>query len=276
MLYAVKQLHSYKLRETNGDIGDIREVYFDDQQWQVRYFVVETGMWLFGRKVLISPAAVSGIDIANKVIYVYLTREQVKNSPDIRTDEPISIQIEERLSQYYGWPGYFGGGYSINPGLSYPFGLEPMAPFSDRLLAESKVENDTRAAIEDKLSHESHLRSSRMVTGYQVAAEDGDIGYVEDFIIDDVNWAIRYYAVDAGAWIPNFKVLLATTWTKRISWEDIRVYLNLQKDIIANSPPYDPSQPVTREYETRLFASFKRPGYWEAAPSQPRPVTQLN
>ena len=267
MLYGVKQLHGYKLRETNGDIGDVREVYFDDQVWGVRYLVVETGSWLFGRKVLISPLAVTGIDSANAVISVNLTRERVKNSPDISTDAPISRQLETQLHQHYGWPEYWGGNFGLNLGMSYPFGVMPMAPFYDQVPVESKLEREVEA-IQDQNIRESHLRSSHVVTGYQVAAKDGDIGHVEDFIIDDANWAIRYFVLDAGGWLPDLKILVATAWIESIIWEDSRVYVNLQKAIIANSPPYDPSQPVTREYETQLFLSVQRPGYWETAPTQ--------
>lgn len=271
MLYGVKQLHGYKLRETNGDIGDVREVYFDDQAWCVRYFIVETGTWLFGRKVLISPVAVTGIDSANAVISVNLTREQVKNSPDISTDAPISRLIEARLSEHYGWPGYWGANYGLSNGMSYPFGVTYITRISDRAPTESKVEREVRE-MEDQHIQESHLRGSHEVTGYHAVAKDGDIGHVEDFVIDDVNWSIRYLVVDAGGWLSDRKVLLATEWIESISWGDSRVYVHLQKAIIANSPPYDPSQPITREYETRLFASYQRPGYWETPPAPQRPV----
>jgi uncharacterized protein YrrD len=267
MLYGVKQLHGYKIRETNGDIGDVHEVYFDDQKWLARYFVVETGIWLFGRKVLISPVAVTGIDAANAVISVNLTREQVKNSPDISTDAPVSRQIEARLSQHYGWPEYWGGNFAIGPGMTFPFGVTPIVPFSSQASAESKVEHEVEA-IEDQHIQESHLRSSHDVTGYSVSAKDGDIGHLEDFILDDVNWSIRYFVLDAGLWLPNLKILLSSEWIESISWDDSLVYVDLQKAVIANSPPYDPSQPITREYETRLFASYQLPGYWETTPAQ--------
>jgi uncharacterized protein YrrD len=268
MLYSVKQIHGYKLRETNGDIGNVREVYFDNQAWCVRYFIVETGLWLFGRKVLISPVAITGIDTANAVITVNLTREQVKKSPDISTDAPISRLIETQLYQHYGWPEYWGSNNAVNLGMGYPFGVSSIAPTTVvQPATESEVEREVKT-MEDQQIFESHLHSSQEVTGYHVSAKDDDIGRVHDYIIDDVNWSMRYFVVDASGWLPNLKILLATEWIDSISWDESRVYVNLPKDVIANGPPYDPAVPITREYETLLFASFKRPGYWKK-PAQP-------
>jgi hypothetical protein len=267
MLYGVKQLHGYKLRETNGDIGDVREVYFDDHVWRARYFVVETGRWLFGRQVLISPVAVTNIDAASRTLSVNLTREQVKNSPDIDTDEPISRQNEARLSQYYGWLEYWESSSALTSGMVYPFGVLPITPLNELMPAAASSERG-EGAPEDQHIQESHLRSTNAVTGYRVAATDGDLGYVGDFVIDDKDWSIRYLVLDTGAWAPGRKILLATGWIENISWDTSRVTVNLPKAVIETCPAYDPSQPITREYETRLFEHCRRHGYWEATPPQ--------
>src|SRR5438105_5096052 len=107
MLISVKDLAGFHLAATDGSIGEVQDCYFDDVHWTVRYLVVDTGGWLSGRKVLISPMAIRGIDIDGEHVIVDLTREQVERSPDIDTHRPVSRQHEIALLQYYGYPSYW-------------------------------------------------------------------------------------------------------------------------------------------------------------------------
>jgi hypothetical protein len=178
---------------------------------------------------------------------------------------------EANLSHHHGWPEYWSGSYPIRPGMSFPIGI-PYAfptgavvpPTPEPTAADTGVEKEIEA-IEDQ-ARESHLRSSHDTTGYRLAATDGEIGRVDDFIIDDENWFIRYLVVDTGHWLSGRKVLLAPEWIESINWDDHHVYVNLPKAEIANSPEYDPSQPISRDYETRVFENYRRPGYWEITP----------
>ncbi len=269
MFYKLKELQGYKIRASDGELGSVHEVYFDEHEWRVRYFVVDTGTLLPGRKVLIAPESVSGIDSDEQAVVVKLTREHVKNSPDINTDTPVTREHETALSNYYGWNQYWIAGYPMRPGMGFgmPYGVVSVpAPEGPHNTEDEELE-----AIEDQ-DRESTLCSSRDVAGYHIAATDGEIGHVDDYIIDAANWDIRYLVVETGGWLNERKVLLAPEWIESIDWHENRVYANLTRDAISNSPKYDPDVPLTREYESQLFDSYQRPRYWE--PQQDKPKRQ--
>jgi hypothetical protein len=167
----------------DGEVGKIREFYFDDASWTVRYLVVETGSWLAGRNVLILPKFLGSVDQKNQTIPVSLTRKQVEESPSIDTDKPVSRQHESDLLSYYGAMPYWQ-----NPG--------GFAIYDPRLLTLPSA----REAQRKKMKGDPHLRSSRDVTGYRIQAEDGDVGHVEDFVVDDQTWRVHYLMVDTRDW----------------------------------------------------------------------------
>src|SRR5262249_56338846 len=88
-----------------------------------------------------------------------------------------------------------------------------------------------------------NLRSARDVTGYYIQATDGDLGHVEDFLVDDETWAIRYCIVDTRNWLPGRKVLVSPEWIQRVSWEDSKVYVDLSKRHIKSPPHLHPTVP---------------------------------
>jgi sporulation protein YlmC with PRC-barrel domain len=100
------------------------------------------------------------------------------------------------------------------------------------------------------------------VSGYQIQALDGEIGHVEDFVIDDETWGIRYLIVDTRNWWPGKKVLVSPQWIERVSWDQSKVFANLLRETIKQAPEYDGSRPITRDYETRLHQHHHREGYW--------------
>ena len=107
MLQAIKKLDHCRVIATDGQVGTVRDVYFDDERWVVRYLVVETGSWLSARRVLISPYAVRFIDWQTRAVVVNLTRDQVQKSPHIDTDKPVSRQQEDEFNRHYGYPQYW-------------------------------------------------------------------------------------------------------------------------------------------------------------------------
>lgn len=254
MKHSVKSLVGYKLGATDGEIGEVKELYFDDNSWTVRYIIVETGDWLSGRKVLISPHAISENNWGNKVIPVNLTKEQIKNSPDIDTEKPIERQHEVDLYGYYGWPYYWSGG--IGPGDLWGGGIGTTGMMiGNRLPLEEAIHNKNNRQ-EDEATQNPHLRSTDNVKGYNIEAKDGKIGDVEDFIIDDSSWKINYIIVDTGNWFPGKKVLISPTWIKEVKWETSSVTVNLSIERVKNSPEYDPNQPISEGYETNLHNHY--------------------
>jgi uncharacterized protein YrrD len=252
MLKAVDELKGFTIGATDGEIGKIIDLYFDDEKWTVRYLVVDTGGWLTGRQVLISPLSVTKVEWHANRINLGLTKGQVENSPAIEADKPVSRQHEMDYFTYYNYPHYWAGPYIWGP-----------ASLPGQVFATRPMDNQAREIAEMKQSSEDvHLRSIREVTGYYIEAKDGDIGHVEKFIIDDESWTIRYIVVDTRNWLPGKKVLVAPEWISSVSWSDSRVYVDLSRDAVENCPQYDPYQPIERDYEDRMYRHYQRPHHW--------------
>ncbi|NLX06561.1 MAG: PRC-barrel domain containing protein [Phycisphaerae bacterium] len=244
------QLEGYTLEAQDGQIGSVKDFYFDDSRWIVRYLVADTGRWLPGKLVLIAPASLGRPGDGDR-FPVSLTKRQVEDSPDIAEDMPVSRQREYEMTQYYGWPIYWTGA-----GLGGP-GTVAVAP----LIVPSQPPDQEHSLTEERKG-DPHLRSVNEVTGYIIQARDDTVGHVEDFILDDEAWAIRYLVIDTRNWWPGKHVLLAPQWVSLVSWSLSAVQVELTREKIKSAPPYDPSTPITREYEQRLHDHYGREGYW--------------
>jgi len=264
MLRNTKDLHGFTIRATDGDLGTVDELYFDDETWAIRYLTVETGGWLGGRPVLISPISVVHTDWQAQQLDVALTKKQVENSPDINTHQPVSRQHEAAYNRYYGYPYYWGGPY-----------LWGAAPYPADVVIPTATASEAIAYGEPSPPADSHLRSTEAVTGYSIDAADGEIGHVAGFVVDDEAWAIRYIEVATRNWWPGKKVLVSPAWIERVSWADSKVFTGLTREAIRNGPEYIESAPITREYENRLYFHYGRPPYWlhEAEDRVPVPVS---
>ncbi len=238
-------LTGYKLNSLDGEIGRVKEFYFDDRHWTIRYLVADTGNWLSGRQVLITPHALAAVNKAEKYIAVELTQKQIEDSPSWQSDKPVSRQFELDYYGYYGYPTYWGGTEMWG---AYPF------------IVHAREEG--KVSPPDEKERDSHLRSTQAVSGYHIEAADGSIGHVEDFIIDDATWAIRYLVVDTRNWWPGKKVLVSPQWIERVSWSESKVFVDLSRETIKQSPEYTEESLLTREYETRLHGHYNRAGYW--------------
>ena len=256
MLRSMKDLHGFRIGATDRDIGTVKECYFDDVSYTVRYVVVDTGGWLGERKVLLSPIAFRAMDWEDKRIEAALTKAQVEKSPDIDTDKPVSRQHEILYYGYYGYTPYWDGSY-LWGAYPYPY------PGSRPVLSGADLERERRWNWDANDWNDPHLRSSREVTGYHIQATDGDIGHVEDLLVDDQSWKIRYMIVDTTNWWPGKKVLVAPDWISEVNWAESKVHVQLGREKIRTSPEYDPSRPVERSYEARLYGHYARPRYWD-------------
>lgn len=223
-MLSMSQLESFTLAAVDGEIGRGRDLYFDDETWTVRYLVVDTGKWLPGRHVLVSPMSFAGIDADRQAIRVDLTRQRVKDSPAIDTAKPVSRQFEEGLARHYGYPGYWSGPHRW--GLAtHPF-LKPAGP--------TATEREILAREEQR--RDPHLRSAREVIGYAIEAVDGAIGHVEDFLVDADTWALRYVVVDTRNWWPGQKVLVSPSRLRDVSWSERSVSVALRRRQIEDAP----------------------------------------
>jgi PRC-barrel domain len=244
MQRVASKLRGYSIGAKDGDIGSVEDFLFDDKLWTIRYLVADTAKWLPGRKVVISPIAFGRVEPDEKRLTVSLTKEQVENSPDVDSRN-CSREQERSYYDYYGWPYYWVGGdvwgSSTAPGI---------------LAAQPGTAPVTREQEDD-----THLRSVKEVMDYYIEATDGDIGHVEDFVIDDESWEIRYMVVDTKNWWPGKKVLVSPEWIERVSWSDSRVYVDLSREAIKSGPEFD-AERFNRDYEEKLYKHYNRTGYW--------------
>jgi uncharacterized protein YrrD len=243
MKRTVKSLIGYTIQATDGEIGNVKEFYFDDRTWTIRYLVVETGSWLFGRKILLSTEALLAPDWKKHVFPVNLTTAQINGSPEIDTNKPVSRQHEMDLFDYYPWGTYYWGSGmvgNIGMGMSYPVALN------------QEEQKETDESDSDNTKGDPHLRSTDAVTGYTIKATDGDIGEVEDFIINDQDWKIKFMEVDTGNWIPGKMVLISPKLVRVITLESNSVMVNATVEQVENSPEYDSRMEITDPYEINL------------------------
>ena len=261
MLRSIEDLHGCTVSALDGDIGTVDQAYFDDDAWGLRYLVVETGTWLSNRQVLVSPRSVRRSDAAANVIYVNLTQQQVRDSPNVDTHKPVSRQYEIDYLRHYNYPTYWGGPNLWGMGAWPAFdATDPTTDSAPDPAPEPPSRSDRPAA---EPPADVHLRSTDEVKGYHIETVDGDIGHVCGFIYDDEAWAIRYLRVDTRNWWPGGKeVLVAIRWIVLVDWFTSTVSTTLTRDAIRHSPAYDGTTPVHRRYEVALHQYYGLDGYW--------------
>jgi hypothetical protein len=245
MLRRTDEMSGFKLSATDGDIGKTKDLLFDDQSWVIRYLVADTGGWLSGRKVLIPRAVLGEPDWSSRRFPVNLSKKQVEESPSIKTDEPVSRQHEVSLHKYLHIDPYW---------MRVPAGAFAYT--------EGKTAIGEQEISESTSSGDPHLRSCAEVSGYHIKAIDGEIGHVNNFIVDDENWLIRYLVVDPHNILPGKKVLVAVPWVNTINWTGKRVHVDLTKEQVERSPEFDTAVPVNRRVEEKLYDYYGRPSYW--------------
>jgi hypothetical protein len=262
MLRNAKTLERHELLARDGAIGHVKDLYFDNKLWSVRYFVVDAGSWLLSRKVLISPLAVDVPDWDHKVLPVSLTKEQVKNSPGIDTDKPVSRQHEASLSDYYGWPYYWSDPVFTTIAFAGPIGvMPPPSPVAAATANGALALEQSDAVVVGPEDSDPHLCSVNDAIGLRIEARDGEIGHVEDFLLEDRTWEIRYLVIDTRNWLPGKKVVISPLWIADLDWRENRVFVDLSREAIEGSPEYDPKNPITPDYAGRLHDHYGRPRY---------------
>lgn len=247
MLRSMKDVQGYVLGAQDGEIGRCNDFLFDDRNWAVRYIVADTGKWLPGRKVLISPISIGEADGTTHTLNVGLTKKQIAESPPLDADAPVSRQYEIAFNKYYDWAHYWGG-----PSV-WGVGVFP------RMLNRAEADR----SVPEINDGDSNLRSTKELMGYHIQAADTDIGHIEDFIVDQESWIMRYLVIDTSNWLPaSKKVLVAPDWVHQVDWRRNKVLMGLSSEQIKNSPEFDPTQPVNRSYEATLYDFYGRSYYW--------------
>jgi uncharacterized protein YrrD len=253
MIRTATALYGYQLLATDGVVGEVADFLFDDESWQVRYLVIEAGGWLSARR-LIAPEAVHQAEWDARRLPASLTKEQVRQSPEYDPARPMTRENEVSLRGHYGWKRYWRG--DETPIASPDGGRRDRAVVPDRhpeavtpavspgAGADAEMAAAARGAEEAQLDqNEPQLRSTRDVIGYHVQATDGAIGHVEDFLLDDQSWQVRFIVIDTRNWWPGKKVLLSPQSIQNVSWPESHLAVTLTREEIQNAPEYDPDSP---------------------------------
>ncbi len=274
MLWKTSQIVGYSLRATDGAIGAIDDLLFDDREWTVRWVVVDTGTWLPGRKVLLPPSTFGEADVLGREIPVDLSRQRIEESPGIESDRPVSRQVEADLYGYYGAPTYWEAGARgmpeyIAPAVgdvppAAPGMAPPDRPEQHGTATTGPVPGTRRPPPSGERQRNPHLRSAKEVIGYYIQATDGDIGHVEDIFVEAETWVIRYLMVDTRNWWPGRMVLVSAAWASDVSWSERKVFVDVTRDCVRESPEYHAGAPVDRAYEERLHGHYGYPPYWQS------------
>jgi hypothetical protein len=251
MLRSLKELKGCRLLALDGEVGRVDDFYFDDDAWFVRYLVADLGGWLPGRRVLVSPLALSQPDWEQQNVPVTLTKEQIEQSPGIDLDKSVSRQQQINLHEHYDWPAYWASGGVL--------GRRAIAMYPEVLgetggVGESVEDNDLAEEIAvTEPDNDPNLRSVNEVMGYAIQARDDEAGHLEDFIVDDLRWTIDYLIVGTRNWLPGKQIMLSPHWVERIDWTTAKIFFGLDQETIKNSPEYDPAEPVNKRLESVDF-----------------------
>jgi hypothetical protein len=263
MLHNVKDLDGYAAEGVDGPIGHVSDFFFDDRTWAVRYLVLETGRWLKSRKVLISPIAFGPPDASARLLPIAMTKEQIRHSPDVDTELPVSRQHELQYADHYGCPATPGsvkqGGADHSEPVQAGYDVIGAIQLRRAQHAASIAKASSGSEIDDP-----HLRSCRALMRYLIHATDGAIGAVDGMLLDDATWTIRYLIVNTSDWWLGHEVLLATSWIDSVSWDKAAIDVGITRQALKNAPACDAAVPLDRRLEQSLFEHHRRRGYWES------------
>lgn len=258
MLRSMQDLEGYTIGATDGEAGEVKDLYFDDEAWVIRYLLVETGSWLSSRNVLISPRSIQQPEWESRNLPTDVNKQHIEKSPHIDADQPISRQHEIQHLSYYGYSSYWSG-----PG---PVPDEWSQPGIDEGQAVQQQAKQTPLPHQD---NDLRLRSCKAIMGYHIKALDGEIGHVESLLINEDTWAVQYLVVNTSNWWLGHCVVIAPEWIDEVSWQDKTISMDLERAAVRASPAYDPSQQLSRESEEKLYGHYERIGYWHSDAKTP-------
>ncbi len=263
MLRLATDLRSYRVNAIDGEIGHVKDAYFDDDAWVVRYLVMDPEKWSARRGLLISPVSVGRVDSLEEILYLTISKALVQSSPDIDTDRPVSRHDEVQLLGHYGYPPYWDGMGIWGDGM-YPDAMAPGYSVDEgkRAQREGELEAHRRDRKTGPSDAFPQLRNLNDVVGYDIHAVDGDIGNVSDFLVDDKAWVIRHLVIETSKWWGGRTALVSPRWISNVHWSDRAVCVDLSRAAINSAPPYDSAFEWRSDHERELFRHFHRTGYW--------------
>lgn len=265
MLYQLKTLDGYAIETRDKEsLGKVRDFLLAEEKPDLHYIVVDIGSWLKSRKVVLSQTVFGTPDTEREIIPADVTRKQVEEGPTLDERAPVSRKHEDAVAEYYGWPApYMVGGLGIEAPTFAGQAGGPVLTVRQKAGPDSapagRATDPSGRPVGDD---DAVLRSWQEVTGYHISAADGEIGHVEDFLVDPESWIVRYLVVDTRNWLPGRKVLVSTDWLRSFSYDEQTAQVDLPREQIKAAPELDLGRPVDRAYETALYAHYDIPGYW--------------
>lgn len=243
MLLNSEMFKGRELAAEDDSLGTVKDLFFDDASWTVRYLVADTRRWLPGRRVLIAPEALKTPTWQRDAMPVALTRAQIEQSPVLAEHQPVSRQNEVALARFFNWIPYWQD-----------------APPPHRFV-EWETSTEVREEVQDGAlprDGDPHLRSLNEVEGYRLTSEAGTaLGPVEGVLLDGATWNIEYFVIGAAAWLADERHLLPVAWVRTVDWARHAVSVPLPADLIREGPAYDPDRPLDGEFERRLRQHFE-------------------
>jgi hypothetical protein len=229
MLQSLKALRHANIEAADGLVGTLDRILIDIDHWAIRYLVVDAGGWWDQHEVLLSPQAVRGGGPPDRTLRLSLTRAQVKSGPGAMLRAPL---------------------------------LPPAVPAGIAGIDDARQASSGGAAVLEDARGDLGLADSQDILGTHLHASDGDIGHVEDFLLDVDTWSLRYLVVDTSNWWIGKQVLISPDWIDRFEWPGGKLHVGLDRASVKGAPEYDGTTPPGRETEVALFHHHRRPPYW--------------
>jgi hypothetical protein len=242
MKHSIKELLGYDIEAMDGTKAQVKDFLFDEETWIIRYLEADFGNLFNSKRILIPRMLLKNSNIGDKKFYVDINKNRLESYPKPEDELTVSRRYEEELHKYYGLDTYWGFSYPY-PGAGATTGLGTSDYISPRA---SRVPS----SLVDEEDLGTSLHSFNEVKGYSIQAVDGDLGHIDDLIIDDVDWQVAFFVVDTSNWMPwSKKVILDINQIDDISFARKLASVNLHTDTIKNAPEYDSSRPLDSQYE---------------------------
>lgn len=241
MFINFKQLTSSHINAIDGELGKVKDVYFDDRHWTIRFLVVDVHPWLaLSQKVMLSPIALLNFNVKDAEVKVSMSKEMIENCPKVEDYATVSREFEKKYFDYFGY-GYYWTGPSMWGDYTYPSAL-----FNRELLPHSAIQ-------ETEMDKINQLRSAYEIQNYDVEEIDGSKGRVQDCIWNTHDWSLKYLVIDARNWLPDGKkVLISPRQIESMNWENKVVKCRLSIEQIDDCPEYDPDSLNDAAYAAKV------------------------
>jgi uncharacterized protein YrrD len=243
-------LKHYAISGSDGELGKIKDMYFDDSSWTVRYLVVDTGSWLTGRRVLLSPESITHIDHLNRIVNVGLSRDRIAEAPSVDAHVPVTRHATLAVDQFYGWHHTWITGGLIDFQV-------PTANYGP-LVTPPEMPEEVRAAWDARRSLDPNLQSLADVHGYSVEAADDEhkLARFQDAIINEATWRIPYVVVDVGTWFTDKHAIVPVHRVRHLDANRRRTVLDMPAAVFEAAPKFDGVDTLDERQESAVIAYF--------------------